>query len=240
MIELRNESSHAPLSQLQVREIRTKLDGDFPDDYCTYLLKLNGGEPRWNTCFVPGLDVPHGLVDELLSIDGNGLRRDVGVSQSLKGTVAHCYAKHPNIPAEFIPIAIDEFGNIFALSILSPTGSVVLLVPDYHKQFLKHEVADTFSEFLSHFKRGYHIEETINEEGTRVYDLQAFDVPLSTLVEFLDSVLSISISHKIGADSEKNVPKIIVRSDDEKQLCKSVAKMCGIKVEICDDVVVFR
>lgn len=112
MVEIK--SSFGPLSEAELNKHEQKWGTTLPTDYRQFLMQFNGGEvePR---SFSSAEEKPISSIRSFLGINGDKHTDLFRYIKTYKG----------RLPARFLPIAFDSFGNLICISLHDPDrGSV--------------------------------------------------------------------------------------------------------------------
>jgi hypothetical protein len=141
------------ISERELKHFEARLGATLPEDYASFLLQFNGGEPTPKWFVIRGSD-EGSSVDLFFSLGGSS---DVDLEQEIriyKGETAR-------IPPQTIPVAQDPFGNLILVSLKgSDRGSVYFWdheeEPDPNEDIVEYEnvylLANSFDEFLGRLK----------------------------------------------------------------------------------------
>lgn len=134
-----------PISKIDIEDLERKIKMKLPQYYRNFLLQYNGGIPKHNACDVfssEGKYLYTFKIKRFLSIDKRG-----------KFDIERYYSIYePYLPPSLLPIAIDQFQNIMAIS--TETGRIYFL--DFHQRITNESgvtrriyyVAEDFESFL--------------------------------------------------------------------------------------------
>lgn len=144
-MQIEFESTGEPVTEKQLRAVEKRLGLPLPAAFRRILLKFNGGRTVRNVFAVPGWG--DCSVEQFLGIT-SGTRGDLlSVSESYRG----------RIPAEMIPVAYADNGNLVCLCV-SGTDVAAVFLWDHEREAEEGEpptrdnlsrVADGFEEFLN-------------------------------------------------------------------------------------------
>ncbi len=144
MIQRMDESGRQ-LSHDDIRWIESRMGIRLPGEYIAFLLRHNGGRPIPNAYPIEGLENnPFGVVRTFFGID------DPIESCNLDWTYDVVRGR---IPANLLPIACDDGGDLICLSLFGEDAGAVLFwdrhtepsTPSYANVY---KIADSFAEFL--------------------------------------------------------------------------------------------
>ncbi len=140
-------SSNTPVTEEQVRAIETRLGVQFPVDYRTFLMTINGGAPSRTRLRVLNTDYDV-LFDWVYSVKEDRQSGDLEYQQE------EIQFRMDDIPTGLIDIAHDPGGNPFFLDTTGESGGGVLFFDGRgffdppQKRRLLYQVATSFTELL--------------------------------------------------------------------------------------------
>jgi hypothetical protein len=133
-----------PISILDIEDLERRLKVKLPEPYRAFLLRYNGGVPKYNAC-------------DVFSSEGKYLytfrvKCFLGVKRGKFDLERYFHIYQPYLPPSLIPIAVDQFQNIMAIS--TEVGRIYFL--DFHQKISDHPskarriyyVAEDFDAFL--------------------------------------------------------------------------------------------
>jgi hypothetical protein len=143
--------SHEPVSLVEILIFEKKIGKNFPDSYKNFLLKYNGGHPKFN---VFSYQINGGFLESAVHYF-LGLTDDD--SDSLEENLAAYQGRLPN---DCFPIAYDANGNLILLALEGANREKVYFwdhenevdegeEPDYRNVYL---IANSFDEFLANLQ----------------------------------------------------------------------------------------
>ena len=134
-----------PISESDIQALEGQLGARLPDSYRTFLLEHNGGKPSSDIFFISEREG----TDSLRFLFGMADHEYYSLTDQIRGFSNW-------IPANFIPIGCDDFGNVICLSI---KGEDVGKVYFWDQEYSVDEegkpdnlnitlIGDSFSEFI--------------------------------------------------------------------------------------------
>jgi len=141
------------LTENDLRAFEKEMRSTFPEDYRTFLLTHNGGQPKPYFFKVPGWQYQQSLVNELKGIVSNSQSVDLREDNSIM---------EGRLPKGFVSIGDDPGGNKILISLDGSTRGKIYFfdhenepdvstdkLEDYSNIYL---LADSFDQFLNSLK----------------------------------------------------------------------------------------
>lgn len=146
MVTIINPNPFGPLVINKLKEFELENNLFLPEDYRSFLLKNNGGQPYPSNFWIQ------------LNIDGSSVFNFFGIHEGLKHLSLTTYVKgqHLIFPKLYLPIADDGLGNFICIGHANENfGEIVFLDHDLY-DFQNQEsmigiskISNSFSDFLN-------------------------------------------------------------------------------------------
>jgi SMI1-KNR4 cell-wall len=140
-MKLRIDKSGPPIGGQEIQGLESELGVVLPDDYKTFLLRYNGGNPWPNVVDIP--DLPGSPTDVQIFF---GLRR-AGETNELHWNLA--LVRQAHLGRVLLPIACDSGGGLFCLAedrkLLRKVIYLDMITSDHREPIF---VAESFEKFL--------------------------------------------------------------------------------------------
>ncbi|KAK8810442.1 hypothetical protein WA158_007017 [Blastocystis sp. Blastoise] len=168
----------------KIAEYENKLECSFPAAYKTFLLAHNGGLPDPNA-FVPvGLSDATEAVDYFLSLGGEAHEDILSVLEKDADLFEDAKIKS----SEYIPIAVDTFGNYILLACGKKNAGNVYFLSNEKEDFTQDPETYKRDKFCSNCNYMYHVADDFDtwlSTFTECIDNDQFDADLADLNEDL-------------------------------------------------------